>query len=241
MMQTNKMLWIYGRHAVSSAVRNPYRIIESLFITKITKVLMIDTIAYAKKRNIPVQILETEKINCLLYNKQIQHQGIVIRTVALQQIGLMDLDFQLVKTLIFLDQVTDSGNIGAIIRSALAFSASAVINVKNCAPEENATMVKAASGAFEHIPYICVTSLRHSIQHCKKQKFWIFALTRNAINGINIIKSYNKKVLLFGAENCGIRRINMKISDLKVSINMSNKIDSLNIATAASITLYSIM
>ena len=142
--------------------------------------------------------------------------------------------------LLFLDQITDPQNIGAIIRSALAFNVDAVITTKDNAPNESASLMKATSGAFEIVPYIQVTNLARTLDNIKKHGYWVIAVTQHADCLINNLSHFDKVALLLGAEGKGIRNVNLKHSDMKVRINISNKLQSLNVSSAAAISLYSI-
>ena len=138
----------------------------------------------------------------------------------------------------FLDQVTDPQNVGAVIRSSLAFGVDAVITTKDNAPSENANLVKASSGAFELMPCIQVVNLARTLDELKKHGYWIVAITQDGDIPLHKLNNFDRTVLLLGAEGTGIRDINLKQSDLRARIDISNKLQSLNVSNAAAISLY---
>ena len=137
-----------------------------------------------------------------------------------------------------LDHVSDPQNIGAIIRSALTFGVNAVVTSKDNAPSENAHILKAAVGTFEHMPYIQVTNMSNAIKQLKKSGYWVFALSQDAKDSVEVISQYEKRVLLLGAEGKGIRPNILNKCDMQVNIATSALVESLNVSNAVAISLY---
>lgn len=239
--ENGNIYWLYGKHPVEAAITNPKREIFELLVTKNTLASTEKYASIIKNRKIVVKILESS----LELSKQIGieesvHQGIAIKVKKLELVFIE----QLLKTigeksiLLFLDQVTDPQNVGAVIRSSLAFGVDAVITTKDNAPSENANLVKASSGAFELMPYIQVVNLARTLDELKKHGYWIVAITQDGDIPLHKLNNFDRTVLLLGAEGTGIRDINLKQSDLRARIDISNKLQSLNVSNAAAISLY---
>ena len=114
-----------------------------------------------------------------LVGKEAVHQGIVARCQPLPQYDIADILDEVVddKALfVILDQVTDPHNIGAVLRSAAAFNAKAVIVPQNGAPDETGVLAKSASGALELIPLIKVKNLTRAMDELKENGFWCIGL-----------------------------------------------------------------
>ncbi len=111
----------------------------------------------------------------------------------------------------------------------------------NHSPSENASIAKAASGALDIVPLIYVTNIEKTMQYLKKVGYWCYGFDCNAKENIDEIKSFEKKrVIIFGSEEKGMRRLVKENCDYLLKIPMSNVIDSLNVSNAAAIGLYSI-
>ena len=234
--------YLYGKHPVDFAIKNPIREIFELLVTK-NNLKSIDKYKpIIENKKINVKVLATNDISKCIGTEASVHQGIAIKVKKLIPTFIE----QILKKakeksiLLFLDQVTDPQNIGAIIRSSLAFGADAVITTKDNAPSENANLVKATAGAFELIPYIEVINLARTLNDIKKHGYWIVAVTQNADTSITALNNFDRIALLLGAEGKGIRDINLKQSDIKARINISDKLQSLNVSNAAAISLYSL-
>ncbi len=111
----------------------------------------------------------------------------------------------------------------------------------NHSPSENASIAKAASGALDIVPLIYVTNIVKTMQYLKKVGYWCYGFDCNAKENIDEIKSFEKKrVIIFGSEEKGMRRLVKENCDYLLKIPMSNAINSLNVSNAAAIGLYSI-
>lgn len=230
--------WLYGKHTVVAAIQNESRQINKLIVSKNNIQFLKKFSFILHKRNISTQVLESVDFNRILGGDVESHQGIAIATRPLYQPNLFKLPLDKINTLVMLDQVTDTQNIGAIIRTSAAFGVAAVIATKDGSPSENAAMVKTSAGAFEKTPYIQVTNLCQTIKKLKEYDFWTLSLDMNGQHNIDSIKHFKKRLLIFGSEYQGIRNINLKASDILLKINMTHHVESLNVASVAAICLH---
>ncbi|MBT5940874.1 MAG: 23S rRNA (guanosine(2251)-2'-O)-methyltransferase RlmB, partial [Rhodospirillaceae bacterium] len=142
---------------------------------------------------------------------------------------------------VILDQVTDPRNIGAIMRSATAFGAAAIIVPDKHTPEATAVLAKAASGALDRLPVARVTNLARALGQLKEAGFWTVGLDAEASQTLAEAKLSGKLAIILGAEGKGLRRLTAEKCDFLVKIPIDAQADSLNVSAAAAITLYEIV
>lgn len=141
---------------------------------------------------------------------------------------------------LILDQVTDPQNIGAIIRSCVAFDTLALILQDKNAPLETGAMAKASAGTIEHLRICRVTNLSRAINQLKDAGFWTIGMDGYAQNYIDSIDKSGKIAIVMGSEGKGMRRLVEEACDSTVKLPISEKVESLNVSTAAAIALYEI-
>ena len=231
----NKDMLLFGRHPIELALKNPRRTILELYHTK-------DALA-------GIMLPPTIKTKCVdrpfldsLVGKDTIHQGLVARVNPLSQPTLDDILKKIkdkkTSLIVILDQITDPHNVGAILRSAVAFDADAVIVPEAGAPPETGTLAKSASGALELIPLIRVSNLIRAIEKLKKADFWCIGLDGYAKESISGAKLPQKCAFVMGSEGDGMRRLTQENCDYSVKLPMNPVIESLNVSNAAALTLY---
>lgn len=231
-------LILYGRHAVLAAIKNPNRKISKLLCTK-------ENFEEIKKVNpqINIQIVDRKEIDKLLPTDSV-HQGFAAFCYELPAVSIEDLINTSNKLenchVLILDQVTDPQNIGAIIRSAVAFNTLALIIQDKNSPQETGSMAKASAGMIEHLPIIRVTNLSRAIKQLKDAGFWTIGMDGYAKTTISELKKGGKNAIIMGSEGKGMRRLVEENCDITIRLPMNEKVESLNVATAAAIVLYEI-
>lgn len=223
--------WLYGHHAVAAALANPRREVRRVLATKQAQTALAVT---AKVKPQPADASAIDK----LLPKDAVHQGIAAEVLPLAPPALEEVLGG--KPLLMLDQVTDPHNVGAILRSAAAFGAGAVIVQDRHSPPEGGVMAKAASGALEVVPLVPVTNLSQALQQVKEAGYWCAGLDGDAPLPIHQAKLGPKTVLVLGAEGRGLRRLVGEHCDLLVKIPISGQMESLNVSNAAAVALYAL-
>ncbi|MGL9725281.1 MAG: 23S rRNA (guanosine(2251)-2'-O)-methyltransferase RlmB [Wolbachia sp.] len=238
-MKSLKTFWLYGKHTCISALKNKNRQCVKLLVTENSYKEYEKEIGQNSK-GIKVRLVENKIFNDLL-PKGANHQGIALKVAPILHNLSIEEIAENSSTIVILDQITNTHNIGSILRTSACFNVNAVVLPHNHSPSENASIAKAASGALDIVPLIYVTNIIKTVQYLKKAGYWCYGFDSNAKESINEIKSFEKKrVIIFGSEEKGMRRLVKENCDYLLKIPMSNVINSLNVSNAAAIGLYSI-
>jgi 23S rRNA (guanosine2251-2'-O)-methyltransferase len=156
--------------------------------------------------------------------------------IKIEQLGL----HKSTKPIVILDQISDPHNVGAIMRTAAAFNAAAIIIAKNNAPDESANIAKIACGTMEITPIIKVVNITKTMEQIKEYGYWCIGLDGHAKQSISSSNLPDKLALVLGSEGKGIRKLVKQTCDLLVTIPMNPNVESLNVSNAAAISLYEI-
>lgn len=224
--------WVYGWHAVNAALANPERVVLRIIGSESA----IERLKLPRKLPNP-HIMEGRELDRILGADAV-HQGIGAEVRPLEPYMLEDIIHATSGTLVILDQVSDPHNVGAIMRSAAAYDAVAVIFPKDHSAPETATMAKAASGALDIVKRVQVTNLATAMRELKEAGWWIIGLEGEATTLLPTIKPSAKMVIVLGAEGKGMRRLTSENCDERARLPMGQNMESLNVSNAAAIALY---
>lgn len=225
--------WIYGQHAVRAALANPNRVRRRLLVVP-------DQAAAFRGDDPAPEIRDRREIEALLPPDAV-HQGAALLAEPLASADLATVckpDEGRRACVVVLDQVTDPRNVGAILRSAAAFGARAMILTRRHAPPESGALAKAASGGLERVPIVRVGNLVRALDELAGMGYWRYGLDAHASDDIADVDFDGNTVLLFGAEAAGLRRLTAEACDRLVRLPMTSGVDSLNVSAAAAICLY---
>lgn len=139
------------------------------------------------------------------------------------------------------DGVEDPHNLGAIIRSAHAAGAYALVLPERRSAGLTETTAKAAAGALEFLPIVRVVNVNRSLDQLKKAGFWTFGLDERGEQTIYDVDLAGKVALVLGAEGGGLHRLTAETCDVLVRIPMAGKIASLNVSVAAGVALFEVV
>jgi 23S rRNA (guanosine2251-2'-O)-methyltransferase len=226
-------VFLYGLHTVRAALDNPARTLIKLSVTQ-NALARLD-IEDPDRLGCPVEIVQPSDIDKMLGPDAI-HQGVMLETRPLPVRKLAAL--QESPLILVLDQVTDPHNVGAIMRSAVAFAAGAVITTQRHSPTESGVLAKSASGALEMIPYIQVTNLADALGELHKLGFFSIGLDSEGPAAIEGTFSGEKIALVLGSEGKGLRQKTRETVSALARLDMPGEIKSLNVSNAAAIALY---
>ena len=234
---------IVGKHAVTEALKNPYRKIERIFLTEDAKKnLNRENQSLNLLKNINVFFKSKKELDKHCQNEGISHQGFVAEVEPLENLSIKDFiesnnDKKKIN-LVALDNVTDPRNIGSIIRSATSFNIDGIIVKERSYPRESKLMYKSASGCIELINVFEVSNISSTLKFLKSKNFWVSSFDSDAKDDFTKHDWNGKNILLFGSEGYGLSYQLKKNSDFQFKIRINNKVESLNIANSASIVFH---
>jgi 23S rRNA (guanosine2251-2'-O)-methyltransferase len=165
------------------------------------------------------------------------HQGVVALTAAQATVALEEV-LPDARLLILLDGVEDPHNLGAIVRTANAVGAAAVLTPERRSAPVTDTVERAAAGALAYTPVVKVGNLNQTVEKLKQAGFWIYGLDERGETTYDQCNYAVPTVLILGAEGSGLHQLTAKHCDALVRIPMSGQISSLNVSVAAGVVLF---
>lgn len=241
-MENQQSEIIYGKNSVLEALISDKREINKILIAnnihsdnKLNEIKKL-----AQQKGIVFQFVAKEKLG-LNVGVNEAHQGVM---ALISPIKYTDLDEFLEQkhenaSLVILDGIEDSHNLGAIIRTCVCAGVSAIIIPSRRNVQVNSTVEKTSAGAVNHIPIIKVNSLISAVQKLKNNDWWVIATEASAKdNYYKIDYTGMNFALVMGAEHAGVSRAIIKEADFLVKIPMENDFNSLNVSNALSAIIF---
>lgn len=229
-------VWLYGKHAVLAALKNPRRDLLRLVLTENAA----SWLGEAHKLPAGAEVLKPHQIDALLPGGAV-HQGLAGRFSTLPRARLKDVfDPAVPQPVVILDQVTDPQNIGAVIRVAAGFGAQGVIVQERRTPPLAGALAKAAAGTLETLPVVKVVNISRAIEALQQMGFTAVGLAGEGAVPLPRLSAKAPLAMVMGAEGKGLREGVRSHCDLVVSIPLAPEVESLNVATAAAVALYAI-
>ena len=227
-------VYLYGVHTVRAALDNPRRIKRTLLATPNALARLSESGGTGK---VPITETTPKELDRLLGGEAV-HQGLALEVDPVSRFGLDDLKGA--QLLVVLDQVTDPHNVGAILRTACAFGADAVLTTARYAPRETGVMAKSASGALDLVPLVEVRNLGDAMETLKKRGMTLLGFDSEAETPLRPRADRTPIVIVLGAEGKGLRQRTRETCDEIVRLDMPGPIKSLNVSNAAAIALFAV-
>jgi 23S rRNA (guanosine2251-2'-O)-methyltransferase len=224
---------LWGRHAVAAALDNPERKVLRAWATR-------DSAGFMQfPPEVTVTLADAADLGRLVPNDA-PHQGVVIEAEPLDSAWLDEVLAQAPEraVLLVLDQVTDPHNVGAILRSAAAFGAIAIVTQDRHSPPESGVVAKAASGALERVPWVRVVNLARALEEIGQAGFWRIGLAGDAETDLKDALGPPRVALAHGAEGAGLRLNTREHCEALARLPISDSVESLNVSNAAAVALY---
>lgn len=232
---------IFGKNSVMEALIAGNREINKILISKNihtdNKINKIKELA--QNKGIVFQFVAKEKFQPYA---EFNHQGIIAQ---ISPIKYVDLDEFLQErehtnsSLVILDGVEDSHNLGAIIRTCVCAGVDGIIIPSRRNVQVNSIVEKTSAGAINHIPIIKVNSLINAVETLKNNNWWIIATDASAKDNYFDVKYDDMNfAVIMGAEHAGVSKSLLKASDFVVKIPMQNSFNSLNVSNALSAIIF---
>ena len=166
------------------------------------------------------------------------HQGVVAEVDPYPYAGADELLAKPDCLIVALDQVQDPQNLGAVARSAEVAGATGLVIPSRRSASVTAAAAKASAGAVEHLPIAQVTSLADWLSRAKDAGAWIYGADAAADTMYVDAELTGKVVLVLGSEGEGLRRLVAERCDVRVSLPVRGRIDSLNVSATAAVLLF---
>ncbi len=240
-MKQNK-IYIYGRHALREALQNAPRAVRRVYFAKEMQDQKLRQLA--KQSGVEVEQLDTRKVTSWVEGGA-PHQG----AVALISLAELVTPYEewiaksqgaLTKhsSLVLLNEVQDPHNVGAVIRSAAAFGATAVLLPGTRQSPITGAVIKASAGMAFSTTLVQIDNIQQVVADLKKRGFRAYGLAGEGKHTLNEEAFDAPALFILGNESKGLPQKTAQICDRVLSIPIEAKAESLNVAAAAAITLY---
>jgi len=229
---------IYGINVVDELLRSEYiKDVNEIIFDKESKNKRLDELL-EKAKGVGVKIRTLDKRSIENISKTTHHQGVIcdIRLKYFDLEYLVDNGFNV----LLCDSIQDPNNLGAMIRSAVLFNFYGIVIPKDRNTEITSSVIKVSSGAIFHTYPCRVVNLNRTIEILKESNYTIIGLDANATIEMTQAKHGDKVGIVIGSEGEGLRKLTKEKCDHLVKIPTTNKIDSLNASSAATIAMYQV-
>ncbi|MBF0611668.1 MAG: 23S rRNA (guanosine(2251)-2'-O)-methyltransferase RlmB [Magnetococcales bacterium] len=231
---------IFGINPVLSLLQEGQRPVEALFALREEGRRLRQILELARDKGVLVRLVDRIALDRLV--KGGVHQGVAARVTPRRQPDWDEILERLEKhrdgILVILDGVEDPRNLGAVLRSAEAFGAMAVVLPKDRTAPLSGVAVKASAGAAERLDLVRVTNLARSLDQLREVGYWVIGLDGEASQSIGETNLKGGIALVLGGEGKGLRRLTREKCDTLAAIPMVGQTGSFNLSVAAAIALY---
>lgn len=233
--------WVFGLHAVRSALKQPGRLVELLVDSGRQDRRIGELLALADEAGIKPRQVAADELDRLAEGAR--HQGVLARLHPQQVQDEPYLKALLRRLeeppfLLILDEVQDPHNLGACLRTAEGAGVHAVITPRDRAVGLTPTVRKVASGAAETLPLIQVSNLARTLKWLRQEGVWLIGTADQADRLLYESDLQGALAIVMGGEGKGLRRLTREYCDLLVRLPMAGTVESLNVSVATGVALY---
>ncbi|HEX3247658.1 MAG TPA: 23S rRNA (guanosine(2251)-2'-O)-methyltransferase RlmB [Chloroflexota bacterium] len=231
--------WIYGRNAIREALMSGAPVNRVLVSRSAHGVPIDQIVQLAREHNVDVELVD----RTVLDQRTGNHQGVIAEIQPARMLSLGDLVEMLdtpsgTDRVLMLDSVQDPGNLGALIRTAVATGVRAVVIPEHRAAGVTPAVVKASAGAALRVPIVQTPNLRQAAVTLKQIGFWVVGLDGEARERYDRANLTGPLVIVVGAEGRGLGDLLARECDILVRLPIEESVESLNASVAGSILLY---
>lgn len=224
-----------GIHPVREALRAG-RPLDKVIITKgSTGPRIQEIVELCRGRAVPVRFEPRDALDRAANG--VSHQGVIAFGASHQYAGLDEV-LTGARLLVVLDGIEDPHNLGAIVRTAHAAGAAAIVVPERRSAPVTETVDRAAAGALEYLPVARVTNISRALEQMKQSGFWVYGLDERGAHLYDKVEYTRPTALVLGAEGHGLHENVKKHCDFLVRIPMAGEVSSLNVSVAAGIVLF---
>jgi 23S rRNA (guanosine2251-2'-O)-methyltransferase len=234
-------VYLYGKHALREALLAKPQAVQKVFLdanaegdTEITSLLKTHGMAFsAMKGDTTSKSVGNDAV----------HQGVIAVINVEKLYTPLDEVLKLFDTktnpcFVLLDELHDPHNVGAIIRSAAAFGASAILLPEHNQSPITGTVIKTSAGMVFRIPIVKIGNVNQTVRLLQEKHMWSYGLVMNGDTNLNKAVFDTPTLFIVGNESTGIREKTLELCDVKLTIPMNPECESLNASVAASVVLY---
>jgi 23S rRNA (guanosine2251-2'-O)-methyltransferase len=229
--------YLFGIHAVTEALRSDRAVDFVMTLKGAAGNRLQEIFELCRERKVPVRQEPRERLDRITNGAV--HQGVVAavapKAYATLEAVLEDAGENAL--LVVLDGVEDPHNLGAIVRSAHAAGAAAIVIPERRSARLTDTVAKAAAGAVEHLPVVR-GNISRALELLKLHNFWIYGLDERAEKFYDEMEYRGNTAFVLGGEGQGLHQLTAKNCDFLVRIPMAGAIASLNVSVAAGVVLF---
>jgi 23S rRNA (guanosine2251-2'-O)-methyltransferase len=229
---------VAGIQAVTEALRSSGNRVERVWVIRGGRGKRLqEVIDLARSLQVPIQFERAARMRGM--GRTEQTPRVVARLGA---IGTLPLERVTGCGLLLLaDGVEDPRNLGALLRTAEAAGAGAVVIPERRSCGLSSTVVETSAGAALHLPVVRVTNSVRALQTLKKAGFWVVGLDLKGRQRLQEIDPTQRLVVVVGSEHRGLRPAVRAACDFLVALPMLGRVQSLNVSVAAGVVLYQIV
>ena len=224
---------VYGKQIVFYILEKYPKIIQEIYLTK-----ELDKKLFKKFMDNGAKIVRPDNQKAQAMAKGGNHQGFLLRIDEFKFAELKDIKKS--EFIVVLDGLTDTGNIGAIVRTCYGLGVDAIVLCGLKHPYL-APIIRTSSGAALDMPIVNVFNSYDLANELKQVGFSLIGAESDGYDVKKLEATEGQKIALFlGNEGTGLTNKLVKKLDLKVSIKMHNDFDSLNVSVATGILVHAL-
>jgi 23S rRNA (guanosine2251-2'-O)-methyltransferase len=237
----NDKVYMYGKHALREALLAKPGSIQKVFLD-VNAENDKELVGLLQKHQIGFSSMKSDTTGKSVGEDAV-HQGVIaviniekLYTPLEEVLKLFDLSTN--PCFVLLDELHDPHNVGAIIRSAAAFGASAILLPEHNQSPITGTVIKTSAGMVFRIPIVKIGNVNQTVRLLQEKHMWSYGLV---MNGDTLLKNAvfdTPTLFIVGNESAGIREKTLELCDVQLTIPMNPDCESLNASVAASVVLY---
>lgn len=237
-------LTIYGRIPVLETLRQHSHLIKRVVVMGSIEQQKAEEVRdLASLVKVPIEIVSKEIFKKQVPDEEnINHQGViaVLSEFPYEELHsfVEKLDLDKNPALLLLDEIQDTHNVGAILRTAAASGVSAVLLPEHRQAPVNSTVFKTSAGMALNVPIIKIGNINQTLEMLKNMGFWSYALVQEGTTSLYDLVIDSPSVFVVGSEGGGVRQRTLEICDYHISIPMQSGVESLNASVSAALVMY---
>jgi len=239
-MQERDQTFIYGTHAVGEALRRVPHAVRHLYAVKGSERRALEELA--RTHGIPFDRCDDGHLPHG-FDRRVVHQGVVAlvspkRVMREYRAFVEETTISADSALVVLDELTDPQNVGAIIRSAAAFGVAGVLLPEHRQAAITGAVVKVSAGMAFAVPLVSIGNVNTTLRDLKERGFWVYGLAAHGETPLATESFTRPSVFVLGSEGDGLREKTEALCDIRLSIPIDPRCESLNVAASAAVVLY---